>query len=114
VTLGAAVAASSPGDRIQVLPGTANEAALVVDDKSLEIFGTGATCIVSRSDVAPVIKITAANVFVHDLAVTNMQAPSLDGGGQSSCITAPTMVEGVSEQGLPGIYITRCRCAGPP
>lgn len=117
-TLSAAVAAASPGDRIQVLTGTITETSVVSITKSLEIFGTGSSCIVRRDSSGsvggPVISINANNVYVHDLAVVNMHVPSTDSGGQSSCITAATMTETpLNINGADGIYITRCAFTYP-
>lgn len=113
-TLGAAVAAASAGDRIQVLAGTVTETAEVLIAISLEIFGSGSNCIVRRDSLTAVIKITADDVYIHDLGINNMLVASSDtGGGQSSCITAPTMVEGTNEDGATGIYITRCTFTYP-
>lgn len=106
-TLTAAVAASSPGDRIQVLAGTITEVAAVSVSKSLEIFGTGASCIVRRDSTTSVLSITAANVYVHDIRVWNNQLASTDPGGLSACITASTMSQTV-QSGLSGIYIASC------
>jgi hypothetical protein len=116
--LSAAVAAATPGDRIQVLPGTITETAAVSISKSLEIFGTGSSCVVRRdtsgSGGGPVLSINANNVYVHDLAVVNMHTPSADSGGQSSCITAATMTESpLNINGAEGIYITRCAFTYP-
>jgi hypothetical protein len=102
--LTAAVAAASPGDRIQILPGTITETALVTVNKSLEIFGTGSTCIVQRNVMGAVIQITAADVYVHDFQVINGQTASADGGGQSCCINADTMSR-AAYGGVSGIYI---------
>lgn len=118
-TLSAAVAAAAPGDRIQVLTGTITEAAAVSITKSLEIFGTGSSCIVRRdtsgSSGGPAITINANNVYVHDLGVVNMHLASDDNvGGQSSCITAATMTENpLNINGADGIYITRCTFTYP-
>lgn len=108
-TLSQAIAAASAGDRIQVLAGTIVELDTVTVSKSLEIFGTGATCIVQRNNITAVISIPAGvnNVYIHDLAVVNNQAPQPDFGGQSSCITAATMQE-ASQNGSTGIYIASC------
>ena len=106
-TLTAAVAAASPGDRIQILPDTIiTETALVTVNKSLEIFGTGITCIVQRNVTGAVIQITAADVYVHDFQVINGQTASADSGGQSCCINADTMSRAANHHGgVSGIYI---------
>ena len=111
-TLTAAIAASSAGDRIQVLPGTVTEVAAVAISKSLEIFGTGANCIVRRDSTTQVLSITAANVYVHDLRVWNNQLASTDAAGLSSCITASTMQQ-ATQNGLAGIYIANCTFTFP-
>lgn len=111
-TLSAAVASANPGDRIQVLPGTINEGMAVAVNKSLEIFGTGASCIIRRDSTTEVLTVSAANVYIHDLRVWNNQLASADGGGLSSCITAPTMQQ-ATQSGLSGIYIANCTFTFP-
>ena len=106
-TLTAAIAAASPGDRIQILPGTITEAAAIVINKSVEIFGTGSTCIVRRDSTTQVLSITSADVYIHDIRVWNNQLASGDPSGLSSCITAATMQSG-TPSGLTGIYIASC------
>ena len=103
-TLSAAITASSAGDRIQILAGTITEASSVTVNKSLEIFGTGNTCIVRRDATSAVITITAADVYIHDFSVRNFTTASADAGGLSSCITAATMTRNQTS-GLSGIRI---------
>ena len=113
-TLSAAIAAASAGDRIQVLPGEITEAAVVTVDKSLEIFGTGPTCIVQRDSTSAVLSISAGvnDVYIHSLGIVNNQAPQPDTGGQSSCITAATM-QAATPDGSTGIYIANCTFTFP-
>jgi hypothetical protein len=111
-TLSAAVAAASPGDRIQILPGTITEAAAVAVNKSLEIFGTGATCIVQRNSTTSVIAVTASNVYLHDFKLINNQLASADPGGQSCCVGADTMNR-TSLGGATGLYFANLTCEMP-
>jgi hypothetical protein len=111
-TLSAAVAAASPGDRIQILPGTITEAAAVAVNKSLEIFGTGATCIVQRNSTTSVIAVTVSNVYLHDFKLINNQLASADPGGQSCCVGADTMNR-TSLGGATGLYFANLTCEMP-
>lgn len=108
-TLTAAVAAAAPGDRIQILPGTIVEAAAVAVNKSLEIFGTGATCIVQRDSITSVIAVTASDVYLHDFKIVNNQLASADPGGQSACVGADTMNR-TSLGGATGLYFANLTC----
>lgn len=103
-TLSAAVAAATAGDRIQVLPGTITESATVAVTKSLEIFGTGNSCIVQRDSTTGVITVSVANVYIHDFCVVNNTLASADVGGQSACINADTMNR-YAYSGVSGTYI---------
>ncbi|KAI9029531.1 hypothetical protein DFJ74DRAFT_765327 [Hyaloraphidium curvatum] len=113
-TLSDAVAAASPGDRIQVLEGTIVEGAAVSVSKSLEIFGTGSGCIVRRDSLTSVITIAPGSgpVYIHDLQIANYQVASGDANGLSACITAATMQEATPD-GSPGIYIAGCTFTYP-
>lgn len=111
-TLTAAVAAAAPGDRIQILPGTITEAAAVAVNKSLEIFGTGATCIVQRNSTTSVLAVTASNVYLHDFKIVNNQLASADPGGQSACVGADTMNR-TSLGGATGLYFANLTCEMP-
>lgn len=111
-TLTAAVAAAAPGDRIQILPGTIVEAAAVAVNKSLEIFGTGATCIVQRDSTSSVLSVTASNVYLHDFKLINNQLASADPGGQSACVGADTMNR-ASLGGATGLYFANLTCEMP-
>jgi hypothetical protein len=81
-------------------------------NKSLEIFGTGPTCVVQRDSTTAVISIAAGvnNVYIHDLRVVNNQV--VDAAGLSSCITAATMQES-NPNGSTGIYIADCTFTFP-
>lgn len=102
-TLTAAVAAAVDGDRIQILAGTIVEAATVTISKSVEVFGTGATCIVQRDSLTAVLTVTAPDVYLHDFAIVNNQVPSADPSGQSCCVNADTMNR-TSVDGRGGLY----------
>lgn len=113
-SLSTAIAAASAGDRIQILPGTYTEATAISVSKSLEIFGTGDTCILERDSLTEVISIPSGvnNVYIHNLLVRNPKIPSTDANGQSSCITASTMQTG-TPTGSTGIYIANCTFVYP-
>lgn len=109
-TLSAAVAAASPGDRIEILAGsTIVETSAVTVNKSLEIFGTGTTCIVQRNSTTAVINVTVGNVYLHDFHIVNNTSAVADGGGGSACVSADTMNR-TSLGGATGLYFQNLEC----
>lgn len=109
-TLSAAVAAASAGDRIEILAGsTIVETAAVAVNKSLEIFGTGTTCIVQRNSTSAVINVTVGDVYLHDFHIVNNTSAAADGGGGSACVAADTMNR-TTLGGATGLYFQNLEC----
>lgn len=110
-TVAAAIAAATAGDIIEVRAGyTSTEAGTVTINKSLEIRGADRSTSVITGPGAltnALLSVAAGvnNVYIHTATIRNNQAPSLDGGGLSSCITAATMTQAFPN-GSSGLYFS--------
>lgn len=110
-TVAAAITAASAGDIIEVRAGyTSTEAGTVTINKSLEIRGANRSTSVITGPASltnPLLSVAAGvnNVYIHTATVRNNQAPSTDGGGLSSCITAATMTQAFPS-GSSGLYFS--------
>jgi len=117
-TVAAAIAAAVAGDIIEVAAASLiTEAGTVNIDKSLEIRGVDrATSVVEGPAVltAALFNIlTGVNgVYIHTLTIRNNQTPATDGGGLSSCISAPTQ-RAATPLGSTGLYIADCNIVHP-